>query len=544
MVAAPRSVLDVIKRGGEEPGARPVALLDRLRLFEKTLLPLVFMATLFAITVGLGVAALHRTVASYREILSHNAPAVLRIERLNALTDEIGYSVTRNLTFHCQGEDAARCARSQSNLDAAAAEGEQRLDEAVRFDPAYRADYERFRQAFHAIVAPARTALALGMKGDDARAEATMAPVHARILVLSDELFRYSSQRITDDRAQGLRLAASAGATERTMILVGVLVAILGLWVAIWVGFAEMTIPVLRLCGRMAQLADGDLDTPVADQRRRDEIGKMARAVQVFKDNAHARLAAEAQVELARNAAVQATRDAQAEVARVARVLSVGELASSISHEINQPIAAIVANGQTALHWLELEPPDLERARAATQRTIRDATRASAIVARVRGMLAKTDQQFVALDLNAVIEEALSFIEDERLRAEVSISTRLLPDPPRVMGDPIQLQQVVLNLVMNGFEAMREAPAPARLLFVSASATGPRVVEVTVEDRGAGIDPEAIERVFEPFFTTKLSGVGLGLSITRSIIQAHGGRIRVEAADPNGARFRFTLPTA
>ncbi len=132
------------------------------------------------------------------------------------------------------------------------------------------------------------------------------------------------------------------------MILVGALAALLGLGIAAWIGFAELTMPVLRLCGRMAQLAGGDLDTPVEGQGRHDEIGRMARAVQVFKENAHARRLAEAEAEQARSAAAQATRDAQADIARVARVLSVGELASSIAHEINQPIGAIAVNGRPA----------------------------------------------------------------------------------------------------------------------------------------------------------------------------------------------------
>jgi len=520
-----------------------VAVLDRFRLFEKTLLPLVLMAALFVATIGLGVSVLHHTVAAYREILSRNAPAVLRIARLTALTDQIGYAVERNLNYQCLGEDAAKCARARNDLESAAAEGEARLDEAVRFDPAQKADYDRFGQEFRAIVEQTRRAMAFGMKDDKDRAEAAMATVNPRLLALSDELYRYSNQRTLDNRAEGLRLADSARTIERNMVVVGALAALLGLGVAAWIGFAELTVPTLRLCTRMGELAEGQIDVTVEGQDRRDEIGQMARAVQVFKENAHARLEAEAEAARAREAATQARRDAQAEIARVARVLTVGELASSITHEINQPIAAIAANGQTALGWIKRDPPDLRRAAVAMERTVRDALRAGAIVQRVRGMVAKSEPELVPLDLGRVIQDALEFVEDERRRAQVAVHTSLDAPLPAVMGDAIQLQQVVLNLMMNGFEAMRASPAHERVLQIQAKATEGGVT-VSVEDRGAGVEPGVVERVFDPFFTTKTSGVGLGLAITRSIVEAHGGRIRAASAEPKGALFQFTLPAA
>ena len=515
-----------------------MVVLDRLRLFEKALLPLVLMAALFAITVGWGMVEFHRTVEAYRALVERNAPASLRIERLNALTDEVGYAIDRNITYVCLKADAAACARTQSDLENAAAEGEQRLDEAIRFDPAHRADYEHFRQAFRAVVAPTREAMAFAMHDENERAKAIMAPVDQRILALSDELFRYSRVRIVDHSQEGQALAASAGATQRTMIAIGALAAAVGFGVAAWIGLAELTAPIMRLCVRMAQLARGELDSPVEGQHRRDEIGEMARAVQVFKDNAHAKLQAEADAEKARAAA----REAQANIARVARVLSVGELASSIAHEINQPIAAIVTNGETALRWLELEPPNADKAKAATERTIRDARRASAVVSRVRGMLAKTPPEFAVLDINAVVQDVLGFIEDERTRARVKIHARLAPHLPPVSGDPIQLQQVVLNLVMNGIQAMHANPERSRTLSIATAVRESGEIGVAIEDRGPGFDAEVAAQVFEPFFTTKESGIGLGLSISRSIIEAHGGRIWAEPASPRGAVFQFTLP--
>ena len=255
------------------------------------------MAALFAITMGAGVAVLHHTVAEYREILSHDAPAVLRIERLNVLTDQVGYAIERNLGDRCLGEDAADCARTDRDLEAAATEGEQRLDEAVRFDPARRTDYDHFRQDFRAVITPTRVAMAFGMKDDKFHAEAAMAPVNGRILALSDALYVYSNQETVDNRAEGLALAATARMTERNMIAVGILAALIGLGVAAWIALAELTAPILRLCTRMTELAEGHLDAAIEGQDRRDEIGKMAGAVQVFKENAKARLAAEAEAE-------------------------------------------------------------------------------------------------------------------------------------------------------------------------------------------------------------------------------------------------------
>jgi C4-dicarboxylate-specific signal transduction histidine kinase len=384
--------------------------------------------------------------------------------------------------------------------------------------------------------------MALSMKDDKVHAQAAMAPVNARILALSDDLFRYSSRRTLDNRAQGLALADTARLTERNMILVGALAAVLGVGVAAWIGFAEMTAPILRLCVVMLELAEGHLDTPVEGQDRRDEIGKMARAVQVFKENAKARLAAEAAAERAREAAAQAKQDALAEIARVARVLSVGELASSITHEINQPIGAIVTSGETALGWLRREPPQIDRASASVERTVRDARRAAAIVSRVRGMLAKSEPEMVAVDINAVVHEVLGFIEDERRRSQVSVHASLATHLPEVMGDPIQLQQVVLNLVMNGIDAMRANPVGSRPMYIRTWAADRGGVGVAVEDRGSGIAPDAIDKLFDPFFTTKATGMGLGLAITRSIVESHGGRIWAGAASPHGALFQFTLP--
>ena len=206
-------------------------------------------------------------------------------------------------------------------------------------------------------------------------------------------------------------------------------------------------------------------------------------------------------------------------------------------------MVAISTSAQSALGWLRRSPPDLDRATAAVERVVKDAQRAGSIVHGVRGMLAKSEPVLIELDVNAVIRDVLGFIEDERRRSEITIHTSLDPRLPKVKGDPIQLQQVVLNLVMNGIEAMRASPAKSRVMTIRTSAGGSGV-SVAVEDRGSGIDGDAIARVFDPFFTTKAAGVGLGLAITRSIVEAHGGHIWAEPAEPRGALFQFTLPAA
>ncbi|MEI9889431.1 MAG: ATP-binding protein [Caulobacteraceae bacterium] len=519
-------------------------MLNRLRLFEKTLLPLVLTATLFAITVVMGVTVLHRTVASYREILSRNAPAVLRIERLNALTDQIGYSVARNLGYRCLGADAAACVRTGRDLAGAVAEGEQRLDEAVRFDPGHRADYEHFRQAFRGIAEPARAAMALGMKDDDARSEAMAAPIHERILALSEDLFRYSSQRTARQprprpgpgRARRRRRAGhDPRRRARRPPRPG-----------------HRRLDRLRRthhAGPAAVRADG-----AAGRRRPGHPG--GRPGPPRRDRTDGQGRAGVQGERPRQAAGRSRSGTGPQRRgpghprrpgrhRPRRPCPVGRRTGLLDRPRDQPAdRRHRRQRETGLRWLERTPPDLDRARSAIERTVRDAKRASAIVSRVRGMLAKTEPEFTALDVNAVIEDVLGFIEDERRRAEVTVLTRLAARLPLVMADPIQLQQVLLNLVINGMDAMRANPAGARALFLGSSAVAPNAIEVTVEDRGSGIDPGVIDRVFDPFFTTKTSGVGLGLSITRSIVVAHGGRIWAESAEPVGARFRFVLPVA
>jgi PAS domain S-box-containing protein len=238
-------------------------------------------------------------------------------------------------------------------------------------------------------------------------------------------------------------------------------------------------------------------------------------------------------------AALEKARD---ELARMARLTTMGELVASIAHEIRQPLAAIVINGAATLRWLNREEPDLAEARDGVSRIVRDAGRAEEVIRGLRTLADKSGPRLSPLDLTDTIQEVLTLTQGELQRQGVSAQTELDQSGRRVLGDRVQLQQVLLNLLMNGVEAMSAVADRPRVLTIRSEATGPSEVVVSVEDTGRGLDPATANRVFDPFFTTKPNGLGLGLSICRSIIDAHGGRLWAEARSPHGAAFRFTVP--
>ncbi len=210
--------------------------------------------------------------------------------------------------------------------------------------------------------------------------------------------------------------------------------------------------------------------------------------------------------------------------------------------ELRQPLAGAVANSDACLAWLSSEPPNLDEARAAADRTIEAATRASDIIRRIQALFKKTARERMRVNINEVIEETLGLIRSEMLGNNVSLQTELGPQLPPVLGDRVQLQQVVLNLVKNGIEAMSGVQDRALQLRIRSARYEPNQIVVAVADSGAGIDPKVIGRIFEPFYTTKLQGTGMGLAISRSIIEAHGGRLWAEANPSHGATFQYTLP--
>jgi C4-dicarboxylate-specific signal transduction histidine kinase/ligand-binding sensor domain-containing protein len=231
------------------------------------------------------------------------------------------------------------------------------------------------------------------------------------------------------------------------------------------------------------------------------------------------------------------------ELAHAARVTSLGELTASIAHEVNQPLGAVVTNAEAGMNWLDCHPPDMKEAHAAFERIAREGNRAGEIIRRVRTLARKTDIQMAQLELNETVSEALALVQHELLGYRVSMRMDLATALPRVLADRVQLQQVILNLVLNGIEAMQSITDRARELIIRSEQCDAQHVRVTVTDCGVGFSAENAERLFTSFFTTKSSGMGMGLSICRSIIDAHGGRIWATPNLPHGATIQFTLPS-
>jgi PAS domain S-box-containing protein len=235
-------------------------------------------------------------------------------------------------------------------------------------------------------------------------------------------------------------------------------------------------------------------------------------------------------------------RQLEADLAHINRVDMMGELAASIAHEVNQPLAGIVNNGSACLQWLSGDPPDVEEVREAVRDIVRDGRRAGEVIARIRGLTKRTAPPREELDLNQTVQEVLALVGDEAKRQRVIIRTHFAHDLSPVSGDRIQLQQVILNLVMNAIEAMSSVEDRTRELVINTRNADADHVQVSVEDSGPGLEPNASGKIFDAFYTTKASGMGMGLSISRSILQNHGGRLWATANNGSGASFHFSLP--
>jgi signal transduction histidine kinase len=232
----------------------------------------------------------------------------------------------------------------------------------------------------------------------------------------------------------------------------------------------------------------------------------------------------------------------QAELARASRAITLGQLMVSIAHEVNQPLAAVIANAGAGLRWLAGEQPRIGPARQALIRIVRDGNRASEVITRIRALVRKADIERKPLDLNRVIGEVIALLRMELRRNKVTVRTGLAVSLPSIWGDKVQLQQVLLNLIMNAIESMSAVETRSRLLSITTTSDD-NGVSVSVKDRGVGLDQEVLERVFEPFYTTKPHGMGIGLAISRSIVETHGGVLWAHCNRGPGTTFKLRLPT-
>jgi signal transduction histidine kinase len=328
---------------------------------------------------------------------------------------------------------------------------------------------------------------------------------------------------------------ADGAALSHSIIIGAILLGLVLLAITLAVA-RSVTRPIEGLIGAMQKVAAGNFETDLPGLGRRDEIGRLAAAF----NNMVSELAAARQreaVDQARTAAMQA------ELSRVARLTTMGQMAASIAHEINQPLAAIMANGNASLRWLAHAPANLDEARAASHQIVKDGHRASDIIESIRAIFRKSDEGRVPLDVNELVRDVLMLMQGELQNGRVSVQTELASELPSVLGNPVQLQLVFRNLILNAVEAMSSVTDRGRVLHIR-SEMKPFGARIAVADSGTGIEPERMDRIFDTFFTTKSHGMGMGLSICRSIVQAHGGQLSASSSYPHGSIFEIVLPAA
>jgi len=273
----------------------------------------------------------------------------------------------------------------------------------------------------------------------------------------------------------------------------------------------------------------------IANARAFEEVDRLRCQLEGERDYLQEQVAERKQAE-------EALRQAQADLAHANRVSSLGELTASLAHEVKQPIAATISNADTCLLWLSRGQPDLEKARAAASRIAQDGRRAVEIVDRVRLLFQKGTLQRELVDLNETIREMMLLLRSEATKFAVLVRTELAADLPKVMGDRVQLQQVLMNLMMNSIDAMKDVDGTRELTVKSERGEDGQVL-ISIRDTGVGLPPQQVDKIFNAFFTTKTHGTGMGLRISRSIVESHGGCLWAGDNSPCGATFHFTLPT-
>jgi C4-dicarboxylate-specific signal transduction histidine kinase len=270
-------------------------------------------------------------------------------------------------------------------------------------------------------------------------------------------------------------------------------------------------------------------------RRARDDLKETVQEVQ----RANEALQAESRE---RKRAEEVSRQAQADLAHVSRVTTMGELTASLAHEVNQPIGAAVTNANTCIRWLSRDTPNVEEARAAAMRSAKDGIRAAEIISRIRLLFKKGSPERKLVDINEVVREMIVLLRSEATRFNISVRTELAAELSPILGDRVQLQQVLMNLMLNGMDAMKDVDGTRELVIKSQQAENEQVL-VTVSDTGVGLPAQQEDRIFQAFFTTKPHGTGMGLRISRSIVESHGGRLWAASNSPRGASFHLTLTT-
>jgi len=242
--------------------------------------------------------------------------------------------------------------------------------------------------------------------------------------------------------------------------------------------------------------------------------------------------------------AEEALAKTRSELARVTRIATMGELTALIAHEVRQPLASIVSNGSAALRWLLHEPAEMDEATLAIERVVDEGSRAGDVIQRLRELATRGQPRIERFQVNEAVEEAISLVKSELANEQISLVRKLAPALPTVLGDRVQVAQVILNLVLNAIEAMAEVAGATRQIVIASQLHETAMVLVSVADLGRGFDPQLLGSIFDPFATTKPEGMGLGLSMSRTIVEQHGGRLWASENEPHGATLSFTLPAA
>ena len=403
---------------------------------------------------------------------------------------------------------------------------------------AYRGDAngqlkEGIAGAIGSMVSTANAYLGSANTTSNGQASSTsLAPIYGEALKSINDAWTVSQEQLK--RILNKRLSKVVGKLHRSLALNG-LFASLSLLLAM-ITYRQIVHPLGQLEGLASKVRETKDYGLRVNLHRRDEIGQLAGAFNAMLEE----LAAAREREISDQERSAAT---QAELARVSRLTTMGQMAASIAHEINQPLAGVVNNANAGLRWLNNRPPNIDEVRAALRRIVNDGERGSGIIESIRAMLKKGDRKRVKLDINELICDVMRLIQGQFQRHGVSIRSELADNLPTVSADRVQLQQVILNLLINAAEATASSSNLERLVCVRSEKHDADWVRISVEDSGTGIKPEDEQRIFEAFFTTKTEGMGMGLSICRSIVQSHGGRMVAARAMPHGSVFQVILPS-